>query len=294
MTTSFLGFARLPYELRHAIWESALPSASSKAMEFFIKCLVHLILSQPRDTFFGYGVPTKYDGTIIDDFMRDNPPPYAGLDACPESRVVALKHLNKLLYRQKELGSWLTNPKFPYSDPELILRKREGKFIYRCERITDGFDLTSFVFWKFGRELKPKRTPAASLTAFGEDEQPKETRDLDPMENEEAEEADHRIEDSGGEEFWENDEIFPLSIEGEELLPWDDDSDSEDSAVPQTDLEDVPATQSVRNEETIEVLKHQPKDKSPSGDSGIKRKRKGEESDEGDENNQPVRKRQRL
>ncbi|KAH6711751.1 hypothetical protein BKA61DRAFT_611532 [Leptodontidium sp. MPI-SDFR-AT-0119] len=187
MATSFLGFARLPYELRHGIWERALPSASSKPMEFFIKCLVHLILSRPRDTFFGYGVPTKYDGTTIDDFMRGNPSAYAGLDACPESKVVALKHLKKLLHRQKDSWSWLANPKFPYSDPELILRKREGELIYRCERITDGFDLTSFVFWKFSSDTKPKRTPAVSLANFEEEEEQwKESRDLDPMKNEEV------------------------------------------------------------------------------------------------------------
>lgn len=156
-------------------------------MEFFIKCLVHLILSRPRDTFFGYGVPTKYDGTTIDDFMRGNPSAYAGLDACPESKVVALKHLKKLLHRQKDSWSWLANPKFPYSDPELILRKREGELIYRCERITDGFDLTSFVFWKFSSDTKPKRTPAVSLANFEEEEEQwKESRDLDPMKNEEV------------------------------------------------------------------------------------------------------------
>ncbi|KAK0124056.1 hypothetical protein ONS95_009042 [Cadophora gregata] len=145
MSTSFLGFPRLPFELRHSIWEDSLPSPKSHHTKHYIKCLAHLILSQPRDTFFGYGVPTKYDGTIINDFMGKNPSPYTNLAACAESRVVALKHVKKLLHRDKSLGSWLANPKFPYTDPKLVVRK-DGEMVYRCRNITDGFDLEKYVF----------------------------------------------------------------------------------------------------------------------------------------------------
>ncbi|PVH74507.1 hypothetical protein DL98DRAFT_604307 [Cadophora sp. DSE1049] len=233
MATSFLGFARLPYELQHIVWVNALPSATSEHTKHYIKCLAYLILAQPRDTFFGYGVPTKYDGTIINDFIRNNPSPYADLNACPESRVVALKHVKKLLHRDKDLGSWLANPKFPYTDPELIVHQ-EGILVYRCQRISDGFDLERYIFWEVKRKEKAKR-PGTRFTTNDEYERWREEPDLKAMkQQQEPEEAKNRGE--GEREFWEDDETF-TNIGGAESLPWDDDSDTEDNDVPPPMLE---------------------------------------------------------
>lgn len=210
MATYFVGFARLPSELRHKIWQEALPSPDSKSMKSFIKCLAHLILSQPRDTFFGYGVPTKYDGTIINDFMRDNPSPYAEFEACPESRVVAFKHLEKLLDRQKDLVSWLINPNFPYTDLELIVRNRDGKLTYRRTRITDGFDMDGFIFWKFKDESKYNPKSAAKFAANEEYEKWKEVRDLAADEDLKQELKINSLADDDDceKEFWEEDNAF--------------------------------------------------------------------------------------
>ena len=93
MATTFHGFSRLPFELRHAVWEYLLPSAESELMQHYILSFANVILALPYDTIFGYGVYIYYDGTLIKDFMQDYPPPYAARRACPESRVVALKHV---------------------------------------------------------------------------------------------------------------------------------------------------------------------------------------------------------
>lgn len=65
----------------------------------------NVILALPHDTVFGCGVYKYYDGTLIEDFMQDYPPPYAALHACPESRVVALKHVWDILCTLPEIAT---------------------------------------------------------------------------------------------------------------------------------------------------------------------------------------------
>ncbi|KAL2060025.1 hypothetical protein VTL71DRAFT_9847 [Oculimacula yallundae] len=222
--SAFHDFARLPSELRLSIWENALPSADSKTMESFVKALAYLILSQPRDMFYGYGAATKYQDTNIKCFMSSNLSPYADLAACPESRTVALKHLKKLLSSQNDLKRWLLNPKFPFTNPELFVQEREGKLIYRCAYITDGFDMEECVFWKF---TEPKPRTSAQMAAFAKLVKRIEEHQVKLTTHEAAEigmdycNTDGELEECGT--------GCTAIIEEEEVFPWDDDSDSEDN-----------------------------------------------------------------
>ncbi|CZT04034.1 uncharacterized protein RCO7_05640 [Rhynchosporium graminicola] len=200
MATSFQNFAKLPYELRHMIWENALPSNDFKAMQYFLTGLEHLILSHPRDVFYGRP-PSKFDGSRIADFMRRHASPYAALSGCLESRTFALKHLGKLLCRQKHLYMWLINPQYPFSDPGLVVSEKEGKLFYRL-------------------------TPTIGQSVFertekGSGEFSHMRKDHDQGEYEERQIDEEMV-------LWEN-ETYTTDLEDEEIFPWDDESDSEDS-----------------------------------------------------------------
>ncbi|CZT46780.1 uncharacterized protein RSE6_07268 [Rhynchosporium secalis] len=167
MATLFQNFAKLPYELRHMIWENALPSNDSKTMQYFLTGLEHLILSHPRDVFYGRP-PSKFDGSRIVDFMRRHASPYAALSGCLESRTFALKHL----------------------ELEVRLTPTIGQSVF--ERTEKGSGEFSHV-----------------------------RKDHDQGEYEERQIDEEMV-------LWEN-ETYTTDLEDEEIFPWDDESDSEDS-----------------------------------------------------------------
>ncbi|CZT00482.1 uncharacterized protein RAG0_08511 [Rhynchosporium agropyri] len=225
MATSFQNFAKLLYELRHMIWENALPSNDSKTMQYFLTGLEHLILSHPRDVFYGRP-PSKFDDSRIVDFMRRHASPYAALSGCLESRTFALKHLGKLLCRQKHLYMWLINPQYPFSDPGLVVSEKEGKLFYRCAKITDGFELNDFIFWQSEQKLEVRLTPTIGQSVFertekGSGEFSHVRKDHDQGVYEERQIDEEMV-------LWEN-ETYTTDHEDEKIFPWDDESDSEDS-----------------------------------------------------------------
>ncbi len=151
--TMFTGFATLPYELRHAVWESLVPADDDPFIKSLIKGLASHILAMPRDRTYGANhLMTDADTTLIFDVMRDccGPSPYTALSACTESRVVALKHVKKLLEQQKHMKDWLEKPRFPYY-PKLEVDKKEASLLYKCENIVgaenEGYHLENFIFW---------------------------------------------------------------------------------------------------------------------------------------------------
>jgi hypothetical protein len=102
---SFHSLYRLPYELRHDIWECHRPSGSDSSASDLIKATGAHIYGLPRDRFWDRtpDIPKKIEFSI----QKEGPSPYQALAGCSVSGVVALKQIKKLLEADPNFGGWL-------------------------------------------------------------------------------------------------------------------------------------------------------------------------------------------
>jgi hypothetical protein len=149
-------FDKMPYEIRHKIWENLIPAKSST--NFHTGALADHILDLPHDDAFWRpqlrrkgGYCNEGDGSkwILETLYEESP--YRPLSGCLESRIIALKHVKKLLEDETLLKKWLEKPSFPYH-PKLALDKTAGTLIYSCPGITEEHHLEQLVFWELPEE----------------------------------------------------------------------------------------------------------------------------------------------
>jgi 2EXR family len=153
---SFHSFYRLPYELRHNIWECHKPLDSDSSISDLIKAIGAYIYALPRDRFWDRTPDIRNKNRILS-IQKEGPSPYQALAGCSESRVVALKQIKKLLEADPNFGGWLKNPGYPYgksNNPNLTLDVTKGELVYRCPKITDGMKdgcihVEDLVFWEY-------------------------------------------------------------------------------------------------------------------------------------------------
>lgn len=68
--------------------------------------------------------------------------------------------------------------------------RKEGRLVYRCHKITDGFDLAKYVFWEFKRKDNSNSTVNRSVTK--DYARRRDDCDLNGVERQEEEEAKNR------------------------------------------------------------------------------------------------------
>ncbi|KAF8849483.1 hypothetical protein BDZ45DRAFT_732198 [Acephala macrosclerotiorum] len=204
-TTTFHQFAFLPYEIRHDIWESLLPANADPFIIELINALASHILAIPEsDNFHRLSDSEAGDLEEIVALTRSQSnigdSPWADLAACSESRIVALKQVQKLL-GQSSLSSWLKKPKFFYQ-PKLKLDKMGGALMYQCKGFTDewngGYHLEMFVFWRAairlpGAWIGPGQLLASTLYEEKMERKAAEGRVLRALIEEELEEAEEEL-----------------------------------------------------------------------------------------------------
>ena len=103
---SFHSFYRLPYELRHNIWECHKPLDSDSSISDLIKAIGAYIYALPRDRFWDRTPDIRNKNRILS-IQKEGPSPYQALAGCSVSGVVALKQIKKLLEADPNFGGWL-------------------------------------------------------------------------------------------------------------------------------------------------------------------------------------------
>ena len=101
---------------------------------------------------------------------------------------------------------WLIYPELHHAGPKLHLF-RDGALVYHCQWITEGCDLTPYVFWDFDKEDEPEETDIyviVSEQSVSSKEECESTL-LKQQQNEEKDEEEARKLDEGDEELWEDD-----------------------------------------------------------------------------------------